>query len=61
MVNMEIRLDMVMRLVGLDILHNPSSSGLPAVAKEEDPLLVLCVQLIHGISSLQVLQQKAYG
>ena len=36
-VNMEIRLDMVMHLVVIDILHNPPSSGLPVVAKEEDP------------------------
>ena len=34
---MEICLDMVMRLVGIDILNNPPCSVLPFVAKEEDP------------------------
>ena len=52
---MEIRLDVVMRLVGIDILNNPLCSVLPVVAKEEDYRLVLRIQLIHGIASLQVL------
>ena len=52
---MEIRLDMVMRLVSIDILNNLQCSGLPVVAKEEYSRLVLCVQLTYGIAALQVL------
>ena len=34
---MEIRLDMVMSLMGIDILNNPPCSGLPVVARRRIP------------------------